>query len=91
MEALFHCPLVPSQQHFPFSHPLGPFSLQTLKNPKVEKAEILEIAVGYLREMNSAKRQGTTDQRGAGRGGNVYEWQDLGHQGGELGEYLQGQ
>nr|XP_056719862.1 transcription factor HES-7 [Euleptes europaea] len=31
---------------------------QTLKNPKVEKAEILEIAVGYLREMNSAKPQG---------------------------------
>ncbi|XP_033026180.1 transcription factor HES-7 [Lacerta agilis] len=31
---------------------------QTLKNPKVEKAEILEIAVGYLREMNSAKTQG---------------------------------
>ncbi|XP_015278981.1 PREDICTED: transcription factor HES-7 [Gekko japonicus] len=38
---------------------------QTLKNPKVEKAEILEIAVGYLREMNSAKPQGTADQRGA--------------------------
>ncbi|XP_053121054.1 transcription factor HES-7 [Hemicordylus capensis] len=31
---------------------------QTLKNPKVEKAEILEMAVGYLREMNSAKPQG---------------------------------
>ncbi|XP_077170494.1 transcription factor HES-7 [Paroedura picta] len=31
---------------------------QTLKNPKVEKAEILEIAVGYLQEMNSAKLQG---------------------------------
>ncbi|XP_060638967.2 transcription factor HES-7 [Anolis sagrei] len=31
---------------------------QTLKKPKVEKAEILEIAVGYLREMASAKSQG---------------------------------
>ncbi|XP_044273045.1 transcription factor HES-7 [Varanus komodoensis] len=31
---------------------------QTLKNPRVEKAEILEIAVGYLREMNSTKPQG---------------------------------
>ncbi|XP_072833234.1 transcription factor HES-7 isoform X2 [Pogona vitticeps] len=31
---------------------------QTLKNPKVEKAEILEAAVGYLREMNAAKPQG---------------------------------
>ncbi|XP_062993286.1 transcription factor HES-7 [Elgaria multicarinata webbii] len=31
---------------------------QMLKNPKVEKAEILEVAVGYLREMNSAKPQG---------------------------------
>ncbi|XP_061445128.1 transcription factor HES-7 [Rhineura floridana] len=31
---------------------------QTLKNPKVEKAEILEIAVGHLQEMNSAKPQG---------------------------------
>ncbi|XP_058036374.1 transcription factor HES-7 [Ahaetulla prasina] len=27
---------------------------QTLKNPKVEKAEILEIAVGYLQERNQA-------------------------------------
>ncbi|KAL8177136.1 UNVERIFIED_CONTAM: hypothetical protein K2H54_042526 [Gekko kuhli] len=55
---------------------------QTLKNPKVEKAEILDIAVGYLREMNSAKPQGTTGQRGAGRGGDVCVWQELGHQGG---------
>ncbi|XP_053218839.1 transcription factor HES-7 isoform X1 [Podarcis raffonei] len=38
---------------------------QTLKNPKVEKAEILEIAVGYLREMNAAKPQGTNDLHGA--------------------------
>uniref|UniRef100_A0A8D0BIN4 Hes family bHLH transcription factor 7 n=1 Tax=Salvator merianae TaxID=96440 RepID=A0A8D0BIN4_SALMN len=39
---------------------------QTLKNPKVEKAEILEIAVGYLREMKSAKPQGTIELRGRG-------------------------
>ncbi|XP_063159205.1 transcription factor HES-7 [Candoia aspera] len=31
---------------------------QALKNPKVEKAEILELAVGYLQERNMAKPQG---------------------------------
>ncbi|KAM6453138.1 transcription factor HES-7 isoform 2-T2 [Liasis olivaceus] len=31
---------------------------QTLKNPKVEKVEILELAVGYLQERNTAKPRG---------------------------------
>ncbi|KAH0626135.1 hypothetical protein JD844_000916 [Phrynosoma platyrhinos] len=47
---------------------LGSLSLQTLKKPKVEKAEILEMAVRYLREMNSAKSQGTSGLHGGGEG-----------------------
>ncbi|KAJ6653082.1 hypothetical protein lerEdw1_010168 [Lerista edwardsae] len=57
----------------PFSHLLGPLSLQTLKNPKVEKAEILELAVEYLREMNSAQPQGTIGWHGGVRGKGVNE------------------
>ncbi|XP_015746342.1 transcription factor HES-7 [Python bivittatus] len=40
------------------------FYLQTLKNPKVEKAEILELAVGYLQERNTAKPRGTIHLHG---------------------------
>uniref|UniRef100_A0A8D2LYM9 Uncharacterized protein n=1 Tax=Varanus komodoensis TaxID=61221 RepID=A0A8D2LYM9_VARKO len=50
--------LPPPSKIFPSATFSDLFTLQTLKNPRVEKAEILEIAVGYLREMNSTKPQG---------------------------------
>ena len=43
---------------------------QNLRNPKLEKAEILEFAVGYLRERSRVEPPGTA--RGWGSGGR--EW-----------------
>ncbi|XP_033618605.1 transcription factor HES-7 [Fukomys damarensis] len=40
---------------------------QNLRNPKLEKAEILEFAVGYLRERSRVEPPGT--ERGWGSGG----------------------
>ncbi|XP_005878840.1 PREDICTED: transcription factor HES-7 isoform X3 [Myotis brandtii] len=64
---------------------------QNLRNPKLEKAEILEFAVGYLRERSRVEPPGTArgwaaegrgDHRGPGRG----RWADSAVDGG-LGEW----